>query len=112
MSSATDQRELSSNFEGDSVYLAAGEDVTFNMGSGTDAKTGTSHVKYLNLPGGIAYGIDVYPTVACSVTAINGKPLKAAQSISTFGWKENLARIWSFKIQAGTATTVEVKGKC
>lgn len=112
MSAATDQRELSSNFEGDSVYLAAGESVTFNMSSGTDIKVGSAHTRYLNLPGNIAYGIDVYPTIPVTITEINGKPLKAPQTIGVFGWKESLARIWSFKLQAGTASTVEVKGKC
>jgi len=101
------QRSLSYHIEHDSTSIGAASSMTFQMGEGTD--TGTT--RYMNLPDGFAYGIQVTPTVGCSVTEINGRTLKAAMSIGVGGWVEPLVKIKSFTITAGTATVVEVEVK-
>lgn len=112
MTAAQEQRELSGDFENDIISLGAAEDVTFHMGSGTDSKTGSSYTRYLNLSQGISFGVEVIPTVACSITQINGKNLKAGASVGTLGFRMKTGRFTSIKIQAGTATVVECFGKC
>jgi len=107
MSGAEQRRSLSNHIEHDSINIGAASSMTFHMGSGTDDATN----RYLNLPDGIAYGINMIPTVACSITAINDRTLKAAMSVGTGGWIEPNARIKNFTVVAGSATVVEVEGK-
>lgn len=109
MSTVDEQkRATSNNVEHDSVFIAALGSITFNMGSGTD----TSSNRYLNLPNGnISYGIQMMPTVACSVTVINGHTLKSGMSVGVQGWNDPNVKITSFTIVASSATTVEVEGK-
>lgn len=102
------RREQANSFENDLMSIGAGVSVTFYMGSGTD--TGTS--RYLNLPYGISYGIEVMPTVACSISKINGKSLKAAISVGTGGFRMITGCFTSITVSAGSATVVEVLGKC
>jgi len=108
MSAVQERRELSFYFEHDTASVGAASSVTFNMGSGTDTDTN----RYLNLPEGFAYGVNMIPTVACSITKINGRPLKTAMSIGILGWTEDKCRINSFTVTAGSATVVEVEVKC
>jgi len=106
---ATEQRQsLSSTFENDGMSIGAATEVIFHMGDGTD----DANNRYLNIPGEIAYGINFIPTVACSITKINGKILKHPMSIGTGGWTEPNCRIWNFTVQSGSATVVEVEVKC
>jgi hypothetical protein len=78
------------------------------METGTDTAT----TRYLNLQGGVAYGINMIATVACSITKINGRTLKSAMSIGTGGWTEAKCRITDFTVTAGAASDVEVEAKC
>jgi hypothetical protein len=105
--SANENKHIASNtYQGDAVSIGAASSVTFHMGSGTDTATD----RYLGI--GEAYGLNLIPTVACSVTEINGRALKVAQSIGVLGWTEDKCKITSFKITAGSATVIEllVKG--
>ena len=109
MSSAAEQMSnLSSDFEHDSFTITATKSVTFNMGNGTD----TASNRYMNLKGGRAYGVNMIPTVACSITKINGKVLKSPMSVGVLGWNEPRSIIISFTVQASTETTLEVEVKC
>ena len=107
MAAANDKRELSGTFENDGATIGAASSVTFNMGTGTDTATN----RYLNLPEGVSYGIEVIPTVACSITKINGRILKVAMSVGTGGYRNTTGRFTSITIQAGSATDVEIGGK-
>ncbi len=107
MTGAEDKSNRSGHLENDGVTIGAASSVTFHMGSGTDDATN----RYLNLPGGVSHGIEVIPTVACSISAINGRNLKVAISIGTGGYRSNNLRLTSIKITASTATVVEVGGK-
>ena len=104
---AEQKRTISAVFEHDSAVITATNSLTFNMSKGTDTPTN----RYLNLEGGIAYGINVMPNAACSVTIINGRTLKSPMSIGVLGWVEGKCRIWNFTIQASSTTTVEVEVK-
>ena len=108
MTEHQNRRELSGYFENDQSSISAASSMTFNMGSGTDTATN----RYLNLPGGVSYGIEVIPTVACSITHINGNQLKAAISVPVNGYISRTGRFTSITIKAGSATVVEVGGKC
>lgn len=108
MTSNDENTFRSSTLENDGISLAAGSTITFHMGNGTD----TSTDRYLNLPKNESYGLEFIPTTACSVTKINGRTLKTAKTIGTGGWFEPNAKISSFTVYAGSATTVEVGGKC
>ena len=108
MTAKQEQRELSSEFENDQYTIGAASSMTFNMGTGTDTATN----RYLNLSQNRSFGIEVIPTVACSITKINGKTLKAAISIGTSGIRMTTGVFTSITILTGTATTVEVLGKC
>lgn len=109
MSSAFEQKRLlSSTFENDIVSLSAAESITFNFGAGTDTTTN----RYLSLPDGFSYGIELIPTVACSIIKINSKTLKAGISIGTGGFRMQTGMFKNITIQAGSATTVEILGKC
>lgn len=108
MTAIQERRELSGEFENDGVSIDAASSMTFNMGTGTDDSTN----RYLNLPTGVSYGIEVIPTVACSITKINGKTLKVAMSIGTGGYRPSTGKFTSITILAGSATVVEVGGKC
>lgn len=106
MSQRQMERELSNNFENDMVSIGAASSVTFHMGSGTDDATN----RYLDV-GGKSLGIEVIPTVACSVTKINGKSLKAAISVGTGGLRMATGQYTNITITAGSATVVEVLAK-
>ena len=108
MSAIEQHRENSNSFENDLMSIGAGITVTFYMGSGTDTAT----ARYLNLPAERSFGIEVIPTVACSISKINEKPLKAAISVGTGGFRMVTGVFTSVTISAGTATVVEVLGKC
>lgn len=108
MTAKQEHRELSGEFENDQVSIGAASSMTFNMGTGTDDSTN----RYLNLSQGISYGIEIMPTVACSITKINGKTLKAAVSVGTGGFRMSTGVFTSVTILAGTASVVEVLGKC
>lgn len=108
MTEHQNRREVSGYFENDSSAIGAAASLTFNMASGTD--TGTN--RYLNLPTGVSYGIEIIPTVACSITAINGNTLKAPISVPVNGYISKTGRFTSITITAGSATVVEVGGKC
>jgi len=107
MTEHENRRIRASNFQNDSVAIASSGSITFNMGSGTDTSTN----RYLNLPNGWSYGIEVIPTVACSITEINSIPLKVAISVPVNGYIARTGMFKSIKIQAGTATVVEVSGR-
>ena len=107
MSASQEKRELSGNFENDSFSLSAAASITFNMGTGTDTATD----RYLNLVDRVSFGLEVIPTVACSITKINGKTLKSAISVGTGGIRMNHGKFTSITVQAGSATTVEVLAK-
>ena len=107
MTAKQEKRELSNDFENDGLSIGAGASVTFHMGSGTDDATN----RYLNLSEGRSFGIEVIPTVACSITKINGKTLKVAMSIGTGGYRSQHGVFENITIQAGSATVVEVGGK-
>jgi hypothetical protein len=104
MTAVQERRELSNNFENDSVAIGAAATKTFHAGVGTDGATD----RYFNFSGGVSYGIEVIPTVACSITKVNGKTLKAAISVGTGGWRNTQGRFTSIEVTAGGATTVEV----
>lgn len=108
MSGQENKRELSSNFQNDIFSIGAGASITINMGKGTDTDT----VRYLGLPDDYSYGVEIFPTVACSLTKINGRTLKAALSVSTTGYISKLGKFRSFEITAGSATVIEIGGKC
>lgn len=93
--------------ENDSVSMSAATSITFWMTSGTDTATN----RYLNIPHNASWGLEVIPTVACSISEINGRTLKSALSIGTGGWSSNNMRITRFTINAGSATIVEVTAK-
>jgi hypothetical protein len=107
MSNEEDNSDRSSVIENDMVSLGAAESMTFFMSDGTDIST----IRYLNLPRGVAYGIEIMPTVACSITEINGRTLKAALSVGTGGYRSNNVKITKLTITAGSATTLEITGK-
>jgi len=107
MTAVIQSQQISANFENDGMTIGAATAVTFHMGSGTD----DANNRYLNIPGGIAYGLNFVPTVACSITKINGKTLKHAMGVGTGGWTEPYCRIWDFTVQSGNATVVEVEVK-
>lgn len=107
MTAVQEKRELSNEFQNDGFSIGAGNSMTFHMGSGTDDDDN----RYLNLDGGISFGIEVIPTVACSITKINGKTLKVAMSIGTGGYRPQHGRFTNITIQAGSTTDVEVGGK-
>jgi hypothetical protein len=107
MTAGQEKRELSKEFENDGVSISAASSVTFNMGSGDDTATN----RYLDLESGKSFGIEVIPTVACSITNINGIDLKVAISVGTLGWRMSTGVFSSITILAGTATDVEVFGK-
>jgi hypothetical protein len=107
MTAAEQRQTLSHYFENDGVTVGAASSVTFNMGSGTDTATN----RYLNLQDGIAYGLNMICTVACSITKINSKTLKVPMSVGTGGWVEPNCRIINFTVTAGAATDVEVEAK-
>jgi len=98
----------SRNVENDLFAISAASAVTVYMGNGTDTAT----TRYLNLPANESYGINIVPTVACSITEINGRTLKAAISVPVLGYVEPNIVFSSIKIQAGSATVIEVEGKC
>jgi len=108
MTAEEDRSIRSNDFEHDAINLAAAGSVTFNMGSGTDTSTN----RYLNLSQGLSYGIEVIPTVACSITKINGKTLKSSISVPINGYKATQGKFTNITIQAGTATVVQIGGKC
>lgn len=109
MSSVQEQMSnVSSTFDNDIVTISAASSLTFNMGSGTDTNTN----RYFNLPLGRAYGVSMIPSVACSITKINGRVLKAPMSIGVLGWNEPKSNITSFTVQASSETIVEVEVKC
>jgi len=107
MSMEEDRTNRSTYIENYAASIDAASSVTFNMGSGTDSDTN----KYLDLPETVAYGVEVIPTVACSITAINGRGLKAGISVGTGGYRTNNLKIYSLTITAGSATVVEVSAK-
>ncbi len=107
MSSDSDRRTTSNNFENDGFSIGAGVAVTFHMGPGTDDATN----RYSNIADGISYGIEMIPTVACSITKINGKTLKVAMSIGTGGYRPPNGKFKNITVQAGSATVVEVHSK-
>ena len=108
MSAETDKRELAYNNENDGVAIGAGNSVKFHARGGTDTTTN----RYLNIPGGMSYGIEVIPTVDCSITNINDRTLKTAISIDAVsGFKPKYGRFKNITIQAGSTTTVEVSMK-
>lgn len=108
MSGTEDMSERSGYVENDLVSMDAATSITFRMGSGTDNTTD----RYLNLPQGIAYGIEVIPTVACSISEINGRTFKSPISVGTLGYRTNHMKVTRLTIVAGSATVVEVGGKC
>lgn len=109
MSAAEDnKRVLSTNFQNDVFNIAGAASMTVNMGPGTDTAT----VRYLGLPGGNSYGIEIFPTVACSITKINGLTLKSAIGVPITGYKALYGKFSSFEITAGAATVIEIGGKC
>lgn len=107
MTEHENRRILVDNYENDSSAIGAASSLTFNMGTGTDTATN----RYLNLTKGFSYGIEVIPTVACSITAINGKSLKVAISIPINGYTAKTGTFRSITIKAGAATVVEVSGR-
>jgi len=107
MTSNDDNTFRSTKIVNDMQSLGAGESMTFHFGSGTDTATD----RYMGLSSGFAHGIEVLPTVACSISHINDVALKAAISIGTGGYRSNNVKIESLKIVAGSATVVEVSGK-
>jgi len=107
MSAEEDRSGSSFLVENDSASISAASSVTFHMGSGTDDGTN----QYLNLPEGVSYGIEVMPTVACSITEFNGRVMKAAMSVGTLGFRSNNLKVKQLTIKAGTATVVEVSAK-
>lgn len=107
MTQHQDRRITVDNFDNDGVTIAAAGSITFNMGIGTDTATN----RYLNFPKGKSYGIEVIPTVACSITAINGKTQKVAISVPIIGYNPKTGIFTSITIKAGTATYVEVSGR-
>ena len=104
MSSDADKRTTSNNFENDIQSLDAAATRTFHAKVGND----TSTDRYLNLNGGVSYGIEMIPTVACSITKINGKTLKSPMSIGTGGFRPQNGKFRSITVKAGSATIVEV----
>lgn len=107
MSGEEDNTERSTTFENDKISLGAAESITFEMGSGTD----TSTIRYMNIPHGVSYGIEIIPTVACSLSELNGVTPKSAISIGTGGFRTNHMKVKRFTINAGSATVVEVFAK-
>ena len=107
MSGAQEKREISSDYENDASAISAASSLTFHMGSGTDTATD----RYLDISGGFSYGLEVFPTVACCITAINGKTLKTGLSVGTGGWRAQTGRFNSVTITAGSATVVEIFAK-
>ena len=107
MTAQDDKSIRSSYLENIAASISGASSMTFSFGSGTDDGTN----KYLALPEGIAYGFEVMPTVACSITKVNGRSLKSPISIGTGGYRTNNVRIQSITITAGSATVVEVSGK-
>jgi len=107
MSQADDRTFRSDYVENKAMSIGTGVSVEFNMGDGTD----TSTLKYLNLPESLAYGFEVMPTVACSISKINGRTLKSPISVGTGGFKTNHMRVFNLTITAGSATVVEVLAK-
>ena len=107
MTGHENKRVGASNFQNDSASIGSASSMTFNMGSGTDTATN----RYLNLPGGKSYGIEIIPTVACSITAINGRTLKSAISVPVNGYNAKTGIFQNITIKAGTATVVEVSGR-
>ena len=75
------KRVLWTNFQNDVFPIGAAGTVTIHMGPGTDTATD----RYMGLPGGNSYGIEIFPTVACSLTKINGLTLKVAASVPVTG---------------------------
>ena len=104
MTEEQQKREIANEFDNDLVSIGAATSITFNMGSGTDTATN----RYFNLADGISYGIEVMPTVACSITKINGKNLKGALSVGTLGWRMQTGKFRSITITTGSASVVEV----
>jgi len=102
------KRVLSTNFQNDVFNIGAAASITIHMGSGTDTATD----RYMGLPGGNSYGIEIFPTVACSITKINGLTLKVAASIPVPGYKAQYGKFSSFEITASAATVIEIGGKC
>lgn len=107
MSSAEDSGFRSSYVENDSATISAASSVTFHAGSGSDTATD----RYLNLPQKSSFGLEIIPTVACSISKFNGKVLKAPISVGTGGYSSNNVRVQSVTITAGSETTVEVTMK-
>lgn len=101
------KRELSGEFENDLIALGAAGSITFNMGVGID----TSEIRYLNSPSGVSYGFELLPTVACSITKLNGKVLKSPISVGTGGIRMTTGKYTSVTIQAGSATVLELLAK-
>jgi len=108
MSAEENKRALSSNFQNDIFSVGAGASMTINMGTGTDTAT----VRYLGLPDETSYGIEIFPTVATTLTKINGRTLKVAASVPVTGYIAKFGKFRSIEITAGSATVVEIGGKC
>src|SRR3990167_10962410 len=107
MTSNDDKLFRSSVLENDSVSLGAAETMTFHMSNGTDDATN----RYLNMDSGVSFGLEVVPTVACSITEINGRTFKAPLSVGTGGLRAQHIRLTRFTVEAGSATVVEVFAK-
>jgi len=108
MSADENKSLLASNYQNDSFSLAAASSIIFHAGKGTDTATD----RYLNLPSEYSYGIEVIPTVACSITEINEVALKSAISVPITGYVAKTGKFRSIKILAGTATVLEIGGRC
>jgi hypothetical protein len=107
MSQAEDSSWRSTDYQNDSASIGAASSMTFYAEDGTDTDT----KKYLNVKGGVSFGVEIFPTVACSITHINGKALKAPISVGTGGFVTNNIKLTSLTIRAGAATVVEVSMK-
>ncbi len=106
MTAEDDASIRSTKLDNDSVSIGGASSMTFHSTSGTDNDTN----RYLDI-GPVSYGLEIVPTVACSLTEINGRTLKAAISIPVLGYITNNLKLSSIKITAGSATVVEVTMK-
>jgi len=107
MTEHENRRITASCFQNDSATIGAASSMTWEMGNGTDNAT----TRYLNLPGGKSYGIEIIPTVACSITEINGRTLKSPISVPVNGYVPRTGIFTTITIKAGTATVVEISGR-
>lgn len=108
MTARQEIRELSNEFQNDTFSLGASETITFHTSSGSDTATD----RYLGLSKEASFGIEIIPTVACSITKINGKTLKSSISVGTGGIRMSTGIFNSVTLQAGSATVIEILGKC